>query len=323
MPLHQADQYLRSCTLQVSAKSSAVTLNVIDLSALRIKFSVKQLSAMTPNVGEIRVYNVEEATAVHIRDNFINGGLQLQAGYADNFGTIFQGNIMQVILGRESATDTFIDITAGDGVDAFNNAIIIQTLGVGATQENQVAAAVTEMSKKGVTAGHLGEFPQSKLPRGKVMYGPAKDYMRTVAQTTNKSWSIQSGRLTFVSNNSFLPGEKVVLTSKTGMIGTPQQTNEGVNVKCLLNPLLQVNRLIQIDNKSVERIKLDFSNAKTPPTLPADLSADGYYYILCISHQGDTRGVEWYTSLICLLNYPTANPANSVQPGYGQNGKQS
>jgi hypothetical protein len=268
---------------------------------------------MTPNVADIRVYNLDEKTALQIRKEFTR--VTLQAGYEGNFGVIFQGNIKQVIIGRESATDTFIDIVAGDGDRAYNFAIINATLAKGSTQTDQINAAATAMGPKGVTAGHLGEQSTQQLPRGKVMYGNARGYLRDVAQNSQSSWSIQDEKITFVKKKSYLPGERVVLTSKTGMIGTPQQTNEGVNVKCLLNPNIKIASRVQIDNASIARFKINLSIPNSAANIPAPLTADGVYYVLVVEHTGDTRGIEWYSNLICLNIDVTTNPINSVQVG--------
>lgn len=306
-----ASQYLRVCTLLVSDKNG----KGLDLSQLRIKFSVKRSDTMTPNVADIRVYNLEEQTAIAIRKEFTK--VVLQAGYPGNVGIIFQGNIKQVILGRESATDTFIDIVAGDGDRAYNFAIVNTTIAKGSTQSDQVKASVAAMTPKGVTAGQIAAMPASQLPRGKVMYGNANKYLRDVAQTTQSSWSIQNEKVTFVANKGYLPGERVVLTSKTGMIGTPNQTNEGVNVKCLLNPNIRIASRIVIDNKSLQAFKINLEVPNSAANIPAPVTADGTYYVLVAEHSGDTRGVEWYTNLVCLNIDVTTNPLNSVQVGAG------
>lgn len=309
--MDETQQYLRTCKLIVSGND----LNGLDLSALRIKFSVKRSDTMTPNVADIRVYNLDEQTALRIKKEFTK--VVLEAGYQGNSGVIFQGNIKQVIIGRESATDTFIDIVAGDGDRAYNFAIVNTTIAKGGTQSDQVQAAIGAMAPKGVTAGHLGDLPPNQLPRGKAMYGNARTYLRDAAQTTQHSWSIQDEKVTFVGKKAYLPGERVVLTSKTGMIGTPQQTNEGVNVKCLLNPNIKIASRIEIDNKSIAQFKINLSVPNSPANIPAPLTADGVYYVLVAEHTGDTRGIEWYTNLICLNIDVTTNPINSVQIGYG------
>ncbi len=306
----QGQQYGRTVKLVVFQNDLG-----LDLSQLRIKFNVKRSNSMTPNMADIRVYNLEEKTAIRIREEFKK--VVFQAGYTGNVGVIFKGNLKQVIIGRESATDTFVDLVCGDGDLAYNFAVVSTTLAAGATQDEQINAVAGAMAQKGVTKGHLGDLPTEQLPRGKVMFGTGRDYLRTISQTAGQTWSIQDEKLTFVPNRGYLPGERVILTSKTGMIGTPQQTNEGVNVKCLLNPLIQVGGRIQIDNASIERYKINLAVPNSPANIPAPLTADGVYFVLVVEHSGDTRGVDWYSNLICLNIDVTSNPINSVQINYG------
>lgn len=305
--MNEAEQYGRVCKLIVFGAD----LEGINLSELRIKFSVKRSDTMTPNMADIRVYNLELQTALRIRKEFTK--VILEAGYEGNSGVIFQGNIKQVILGRESATDTFVDIVAGDGDRAYNFSIVNTTLAAGSSQEDQVNASINSMVPRGVTSGFLGDFPSERLPRGKVLFGNSREYLRNVAETTDKSWSIQDEKVTFVSNKSYLPGERVVLTSKTGMIGAPQQTNEGVNVKCLLNPNIKIGGRVQIDNASIQNLKINLAVVNSAANIPAPLTADGVYYVLVAEHNGDTRGIDWYTTMICLNVDVTSNPINSVQ----------
>lgn len=327
--LDETKQFLRKINLVLYDNS----LNGIDLSELRIKFSIKRSDNQTPNTADIRVYNLSEDTALKIFKTLSAGSIDsstglvanrghviLQAGYQGNYGVIFQGNIKQIILGRESATDTFMDISAGDGANAYNYAIVNTTIRKGSTSMEQLVAASKPMGAQGVTLGSIGTMPTSQLVRGKSMFGNSKDHIRRIAQTTNQGWSIQDGKITFIPKKSYLPVSAVVLTSKTGMIGTPQQTNQGVNVKCLLNPLIQPGSRIKIDNKSVAKFKLNLTVVLSAENYPAPLTADGVYYVLIAEHSGDTRGIEWYTTISSLTIDITTNPINSVQPGYGSVG---
>lgn len=313
-------QYLRVCTLIVNSES----IGGVDLSNLRIKFSVKLSQTPTPNMADIRVYNLEENTAQLLqllstmRSEHVT--VLLQAGYQGNYGTIFKGNVVQVIVGRESATDTFIDILAGDGDRAYNFAIVKQSIARGSSQQDQVKAAVTAMSGKGVTGGATEVQSTFKLPRGKVLYGNAREYLNNVAKNAEYTWSIQEEKINFVKKTSYLPGTQIVITSQTGMIGTPQQTNQGVNVKCLLNPNIAVGGRILLDNRTIIKQKLDLQqiaalkgDTKAINNLtPRALNPDGSYYVLTMEHTGDTRGIEWYSNLVCLNQNTTANPNNSV-----------
>lgn len=304
-------QYGRVCTLLVSNKQG----KALDLSALRIKFKVKKTGVMTPNAADIIVYNVDPDTQKLIQNEYTN--VLLQAGYVGNYGLIFKGNIKQFITGRESATDTFINLNCGDGDRAYNFAIINQTIKSGVTPQIQLNAALTSMSGMGVSSGYTGALPQQALPRGKVIYGNTRDQLKKLADTYGFTWSVQDGNLVFLSQGTYLPNQVVVLTSKTGMIGTPQQTTEGIDVKCLLNPNLKVHGRVQIDNKSIAKMKIDFFTPGSPANTPAQLNHDGLYYALVVEYSGDTRGQDWYSNMRLLTVDVSSNPLDSVQVGYG------
>lgn len=302
----QSQQFGRKATLLVSNAQG----QALDLSQLRIKFNVKRSGVMTPNVGDFRVYNLASETAELIKKEFTK--VIFQAGYLSNYGGVFSGNVKQVLDGRESATDTFVDIVAGDGDEAYNFAIVNTTLAAGSTQASQLNAAIGSMSSKGVTQGYTGALPANQLPRGKVMYGSAKTHIRSLADSAGFSWSIQDEKVVFLKQSTYLPGTLVVLNSKTGMVGTPQQTIEGIICKCLINPQLKIHGRVQIDNKTVEQYKLNQLVPGSAANTPVPLTNDGIYYVLVAEHTGDTRGVEWYTNLVLLNIDPSSNPLNSV-----------
>jgi hypothetical protein len=307
-PVDPTQQFGRKYALIVSTSSGLA----LDLSELRIRFSVKQSTAETPNAANIRVYNVSDATAIQVKSQYKQ--VILQAGYEGNYGVIFKGNIKQVIIGRETGTDTFIDIIAGDGDLAYNYAIVNTSLVAGSAQQDVVNACAGSMAALGVTIGANSQVPTTqKLPRGKALFGNARNYLRDTAQTTQNGWSIQNGQIVFVPNKSYLPGTAVVINSQTGMIGTPQQTNEGVNVKCFINPKIRISGRVQLDNKTIQRLQVNLTLTPGSATnTAAPLPSNGIYFVLAIQHNGDTRGVDWYTTLICLYVDSTTVFVNSV-----------
>lgn len=300
-------QYLRKINLIVAGASG----DGLDLSPMRIVFKTKKSDAQTPNTAEIRVYNLAPETAKKIRQEFKT--ITLQAGYEANYGVIFTGNIKQVRFGRESGTDTYIDIAAGDGDDAYNFAVVNTTLAAGAKQSDQINAAGSAMAGKGVGVGYVAETGSATLPRGKVMYGMARDYLRQTAEASGTSWSVQDGKLQIVSLTGTLPNQAVLLNSKTGLVGTPEQTNDGIKARCLLNPLLKIGGKVQIDEKDVAEAKLPDAEKDSTANKPADISSDGVYRVLTIEHSGDTRGNDWYSDIVCLDVDATAPPGKQVK----------
>ncbi len=302
-------QYIRRCNLIVSGTSGGG----LDLSGLRIVFKIKKSDAQTPNTAEIRVYNLAPDTANQIRKEFKR--VVLQAGYESNYGIIFDGNIKQVRMGREDGTDSYIDIAAGDGDVAYNYAVVNTTLAAGAKQSDQIGAASVAMAGKGVRKGHIADTGTAALPRGKVMYGNARDYLRQSAETSGTTWSIQDGKLQIVPLTSVLPNQAVLLNSKTGLVGTPEQAEGGITVKCLLNPMLKIAGKVKIAEADVSTAKLPDTSKDAPANKPAAISADGIYRLLTVEHGGDTRGNDWYSDLVCLDVDASAPMGKQVKKG--------
>jgi hypothetical protein len=308
---NNTQQFGRVATLLVSNAQG----QALDLSALRIKFKVKKTGVMTPNAGDFIIYNVEANTQKLLQSEFTN--VLFNAGYVGNYGLVFKGNIKQIITGRESATDTFINLNCGDGDRAYNFAVTNQTIKSGVTPQAQLNAALTTMSTMGISQGYTGQLPGVALPRGKVIYGNSRDSLKKLADTYGFTWSVQDGNLVFLSQGTYLPNQAVVITSKTGMIGTPQQTTEGIDVKTLLNPNLKVHGRVQLNNASIAKMKIDFWTPGSPANTPSPISRDGMYYALVVEHSGDTRDKEWYTNMRLLTVDISSNPLDSVQVGYG------
>lgn len=285
-------QWLRACQLIVGPDSG----EGLDLSALRITFTTKKGDTETPNSAEINVYNLSDDTAAKIRREFTQ--VNLAAGYEGNVGTIFRGNIRQVRLWRENGVDTVLAILAADGDRAYNFATVNTTLAAGSRPADRVRVCQGSMESKGAKPGYTPDLGGQPLPRGKVMYGMARQYMRDEARDTGTDWSIQDGKVQMVSRKGYLPGEAVVLTHETGLVGSPEQTQDGITVRCLLNPRLRVGGRIKLNNASIKAMQSPLKQAAGQQAPRMD--ADGFYRIIKAEFRGDTRGNDWYADLVCI-----------------------
>jgi hypothetical protein len=291
----------------------------LDLSDFHFKFTVRRGDIQTPNSVDVRIYNVSDNTAKQLMQGMGAAGvvpgsgefaqLSLSAGYQNSsqYGLVFQGTIVQVRRGRESPADTYVDIRAADGDEAYNFAVINQTLAAGSTPGQHIGAVATAL---GVQQGYIPPLPETQLPRGKAVYGMARDVMRDIARTHDLNWSIQDGKLQAVPLAAYMPGPVTVLTSATGMIGWPEQTANGIHVKALLNPNIRIGGVVQIDNKSIlaYQFPLGVLDQQIQKDLVPRVDADGYYVVYVAEHTGDTRGNEWYTDMVCLNTDPTVIP---------------
>lgn len=301
------------CTAQWLRKASLIVGgdDALDLSGLRFTFDVQRGDQQTPNSVRIKVYNPSDDTVWRAMNEFTR--LVLQAGYEGNYGIIFDGSIVQARRGRENGTDSYLDLVAADGDSAYNFAFVNTTLAAGAGMTEQVDAALAQMAPHGVTRGYLAALPAERLPRGKVMFGLARDFLRGVAKNANCVWSIQDGQAVMVPETSYLPGDIPVISARSGMIGSPSRDEKGIKVTMLLNPSIRIASLIRIDHRYLAQqpeaslsTKQDDDAAKR--LLRSRLQHDGYYYVMSATHRGDTGGGDWYTEALCLAADSSALP---------------
>lgn len=280
----------------------------LDLSEMHFRFRTVQADVETPNNCSIRVYNLSPDTVRQIRGEFSE--VVLQAGYEGTFGVIFRGTIKWFGIGREDQTTTYLDILAADGDLGYNYGVVSKTLDPGTTQAQAAQVAIQAMP--GLQAGTVAASTGGILPRGKVLFGMARDFIRTYANTHGYTWGIEQGRVNVVPLKRYTESEAVVLTSLTGLIGTPEQTPDGIKAKILLNPRLLPGGLVRIDNASINKlVQRDPKaapvayNSWTALQFLATTTADGLYRVFVTEHEGDTRGQAWYSEIVCLAADPT------------------
>lgn len=311
-------QFGRKATLIVAAGDDG-----LDLSELRFKFVVRNSDNESPNTAAIRVYNLSDDTVRKItgRTPVEYTRVVLQAGYESAHGVIFDGTIKQFRRGKENATDSYLDILAAAADIEYNFSVCNSTVAAGSSASDRAKIIAAQM---GLQLGEAAALTGGILPRGKVLWGMARTQMRCEAANRGASWSIQDGKVDVLPLDGYLPGEAVVLSSLTGMVGIPEQTEQGVKVRCLLNPKLRIGGLVQIDNASINQTSQADLRASGFPArgLPAgqlpfdkyagvqmlaDVSSDGFYRLYVVEYIGDTRGQEWYAELTGLAVDKSSN----------------
>lgn len=299
-----SQQWIRKASLVVHAGGQG-----LDLSDLHFRFRTVQSDFEGPNTCEIRVYNLATSTISRLRE-FTQ--VVLQAGYESNYGVIFSGTLLQYRIGRESPTNTYVDLLVADGDIAYNFATVSTTLAAGSSSKERLDAVIGSMGSHGVAPGYAPAQPTGGvLPRGKVLFGMSRDFMRDWVRGEKCAWNISDGKVNVVPLDSYLPGQAVVLNAMTGMVGRAEQTETGLEVQCLLNPLLRIAGRVQIDNASVNQLIQRDGGQMMPydkwagVQMMASISTDGFYRILVVEHEGDTRGQAWNSRLICLALDPS------------------
>jgi hypothetical protein len=293
---------------------------------LRCRFEISQWTMQAPNILKLMVSNILPATARQfVQKEFAH--IQIDAGYQDGHGIIFQGNITQAIYGRESPTDTLLTVYAGDGDHAHNYATVNTTLPPGSTPQQHLNTAVQAMQPFGVSQGFIGvDLSTPTYSRAVTLFGMARDVLSNIAKFKNASVSYQQEQVTMVPKGGSAPGGAIVLNSQTGLIGMPTQTIDGIFARCLINPSIKVHSQVQIAQADIQGGAAAISAADPNAELSASqlqlIATDGLYTVYRINASGDTRGNPWYQDLQMLAtNQPAGGPPTpaSLVPYTGPN----
>jgi hypothetical protein len=317
-----SNQFGRKASLIVSSGTQG-----LDLSQFRFTFKTRNADEQAPNTLYTRIYNLADSTVKQIQKEFTT--ITLQAGYeTGNYGVIFQGTIKEVRVGRERNVDSYIEIWAADGDEFYNFAVISLSVAAGKTPQQIITAIQSAPSVNGVAAlpfasdatGLIAGGPAGTaqaLSRGKVMFGMTRDYARDWADKYGYRWSMQNGQFVVVPITGYRPGEAVVLSSTTGLIGIPEAQNDGVHAKALLNPLIRIGCLVQIAQSDINQITLQQQGLQYSPAIATITTEAGFYRVLVAEFEGDSRGRDWYVDLICLAVDVSASNQNASVQAYG------
>ena len=293
--------------------------NAWEVSNLRCVFKVEKVALEPVNTAEVTIYNLTRDTETDLLKD--GSRLIIEAGYqgytdtgevevTDNpeqqmsevksvikpkqYGVIFDGDIIQLFRGREENVDYTLTIIAVDGERSLINNYINMTRAKGLTPQRMIEA-VSQNSMNVTKVAYISPDLEGKqLPRGKVFFGAPKKYFRSVARDQVATFWVDNGELYVVKPNDIPQGEIIVLTPETGIIGTPTQTQEGINFKCLLNPQIKLRSVIGIDNSMIRTMKASLGQ----PYI-SNLDEDGQYTVIGLRYNGDTRGNDWYVEVNC------------------------
>lgn len=321
-------QYLRNLSLVVADPAG----KGIELGALRVVFEVRRGDTQTPNTCDVRVYNLSKDTASRLYSPEFTQ-LQLMVGYqGQQLQQIFYGSIKQVRIGREDQKNTYVAITAAEGDQAYNYAVLSLTLAKGATPTDAIQALIKRMATAAsstptggnggqvVQPGYMPTLTSNGYQRGRTLFGMCRNDLRELVGSNNCKWFIQGSQLDVVPLNGYVTEPPVLLTPSTGLIGVPEQTQNGLTMRVLINPAIKIGRVVKLDYSDINQLRYgtDVDSASLALFLAqttTKLNPSGLYYVLRAEHFGDTRGLQWYSDLTCLsvdITVPPDTQLNSA-----------
>jgi N-acetylmuramoyl-L-alanine amidase len=243
---------------------SDVDGNGLDVSNLRIVFDCSKCMSTEPNMSIIKIYNLNAETENKIIMSAAR--VLIEAGYEGScYGTIFDGDIIQVIRYKDNSTDYVCEIIAIDCDRAVNFSFINFSMIKGQTARKQLEA-INKNSDTTVDLGSISDkLGENALTRGKVFFGNESDYMKQIAKSIEGHAYYDNGAINIIKLDELPQDEIVELNPKSGLIGVPEQTDFGVSAKSLINPYIKLNSLVHIDNSYIKEKRISVSSSNLIP----------------------------------------------------------
>jgi hypothetical protein len=281
----------------------------VDLSPLAFEFDIQQQQGTPTWRARITVYNVGEDLLQQMQKEFTF--VSLSVGYqppSTQYGLLFKGPIGYFKYGRLDATTTFAEIHSLSQDIPVNYTTINTWLKTGYTKKDVVKACIDAMNQghDPVKEGQLTILGDEKSPRGRVLFGMARDILKDVAYTANAKVFIDTdNKLHMLREDEALNATDTVpvLTPGTGLIGSPTVTlGAGVEIRSLLNPNLTPGKQLKVDTKYITQFQAVDPTAAVMTNFDLrnsakSMSGDGYYVVGAVRHWGHNRGDPWYSDV--------------------------
>ncbi len=254
---------------------------VVEMTDIRVVFSITKTVERTPNTAKITVYNLSERTRAGMQSK--GSRIILQAGYETTLGTVFFGDSRHIDH-RHVGPDWITSIEAGDGSRAFRHARIKQSRKGSVPRGKALADTVQAMGLPGGAqlAGVIAEASASgSFEHGWTAHGRAATELTRILTPLGYDWSIQDGTIQLQKPGTAV-AEMVVLTPGNGLIGTPEH---GDPEKPGKPPVVKFKSLLQPKLRAGGRVKLE------------SRQHSGAYLIKHLVHSGDTDGGEWFSDI--------------------------
>ena len=246
--------------------------------------------------ADIAIYNLNDPTEQILLTQGMT--VKLQAGYQNQqeLGTIYEGTLFQPMWERENGVDFKLTLRCMVGLMEQTNNFVTLAVAGGLTQ-GQLIYQMAKAAHFPLDTTNVNLSSTIRSSRGEVLFGQPGEYVASAAKESEAlAWfGHHSVNITdFVqpagSSQKF---KTLVYGPGNGLVGTPIQTQDGVNIKVLLDARAELSNQFQLE-PSVAIKQFDRVLGQTYPTI---LDASGTYIIGAVRHYGDSRGEDWYTEM--------------------------
>ena len=270
----------RSASIVITTQSG----EPLNISGLKIVFSVKKTLSTFSNSAHVNIYNLSKKSFDRIA---IEDELILNAGYIDGAGEklLFKGDIQKISY-EHSGPDTITKLQCDDGglklreIQSDPDSGLSYGVGVGVLQ---IIGEILDVF--GFPSRQHEQFTDAKYLNGFSHVGTAREALTKLCNKIGVEWSIQNGESQLLLKGGVNLTPPIPVSAENGMIGSPDSLDDargewsvnkrysGWKVRSLVNPEIEPGGRLDITSNVV----------------------NGMFKIEEVNHFGDTFGSDWLT----------------------------
>lgn len=252
-----------------------LTVGKTDIRGLDVGFEIEKDLSPEPNPCHVEIYNLApENRATLSKQSHVP--IVLKAGYKDNIGVIFCGDMLRISHVKEGPNWKTL-IASGDGAMAMQTKRINKSYAQGTPIKTVVEDLAKQMDfKHGSSTQKLHDLTKILNRSFMVSGNPMAEISRLLAPH-NRRVSVQNGVLQILEKDGFIQKEAILLSAETGLLSTPEIGTKGE---------ITVRAIIMADFVPGRRLFVDSSVFK------------GFLIIQQVRFSGATFGEQWESELV-------------------------
>lgn len=212
-----------------------------------MEFDIKRDYFASANYGQIRVYNLSEQNRNNIRKDPLAGGnfrfVELKAGYGENLSTLLKGNISEAHSVREG-NNYITNIQCFDAGFAFVNGFTSLQVPAGTLKKDIINKTADSLKQYNVEVGSIGKY-SGKTGRGSSYSGSPVDIL---SDLTGGGVFIDNSRIHCLGDDEVIEADQIVISSETGLLGTPVLQETVIYIDMLFEPRLLIGQAVQLNS---------------------------------------------------------------------------
>jgi hypothetical protein len=214
-------------------------------SPLTIQFTVKRTAYSSLNSAQFKIYNLKKETRAKIFQAWYNPKqykkVIFQAGY-DQLSTLFVGSIRKADSYRQG-NNIITEINALDGGFDAISSLSNETIQKSTSFRDLIKNLVSKFPnlKEGILSNNItGEFKRPANIDGNTW--------NTIKLYAGENAFIDLEKVNVLYDNEIVNGSVPLISSNTGLVGTPRLNGSSLDVETLFEPRIEMSQVLQLES---------------------------------------------------------------------------